>query len=299
MPSPPADQIEKPVVVSLVLGTVLGAGLGRVFGSFETGAALGAMLGLVLGAAWDLKWLATRRYLFWATALPMAALTAISLSLSFLITDVWTQGVLIGMTGTWIGVLVTVFYVEFVLQEHENKRWNTVEIAISVQIHLTARESIMQILKNYKIGDLVNLTETETNPQIIEEHIPRYVDILSRSFYNRGIMIQDDPGLLFTTSGILKSLVDKYNRLMMRGVNVIDPTVYFQTELAENSTDNTANLMNSLSKTHRKRKFYRIVSIINSSMSNEKYVMLRNSLDESSKIALGYNLNVMNIVRDK
>src|SRR5690349_10489298 len=62
-------------------------------------------------------------YLIKRVAAPMLLATALCLGISLVTHSAWLQSLLIGLAGTWIGVLVTVFYVEVILERQAEQRW--------------------------------------------------------------------------------------------------------------------------------------------------------------------------------
>lgn len=90
-------------------------------------------------------------YLIRLVAVPMAVLAILCFVLAALTNGVW-QGGLIELGATWLGVLVTVFYVEVILERQEARRWGDVERLITDRVKRTALSrttTLLGLLPNY------------------------------------------------------------------------------------------------------------------------------------------------------
>ena len=80
------------------------------------------------GSEFLLKWLIT----------PFAILTVISLISSFFIVNqnyyITLQGLLLNLGVTFLGIIITISYVNWILNEHENKKWKDVQININDRV---------------------------------------------------------------------------------------------------------------------------------------------------------------------
>lgn len=90
-----------------------------------------------------------RNYLGKRLVLPVSIAAASSLIIGYFIP--W-QGLFINLAATFIGILITVFYVDLILRKHEEARWSNVKIRARERIERMANLTISAFRSAYDLG---------------------------------------------------------------------------------------------------------------------------------------------------
>ena len=90
-----------------------------------------------------------RNYLGIRLFLPISLAAASSLVIGYFVP--W-QGLFINLAATFIGILITVFYIDLILRRHEETRWSKVKVRAHERIERMANLSISAFRSAYDLG---------------------------------------------------------------------------------------------------------------------------------------------------
>lgn len=115
------------------------------------------------------------KYLWKRLVIPFSLLILASLIIAFFVP--W-QGIFVNLTSTFIGILLTVLYVDYILRRHQESRWAQAKTLIDERINSFANGSSSQFRTAFKISHNVFNEEAINinNPSSIRKEIIRITE---------------------------------------------------------------------------------------------------------------------------
>ncbi len=137
------------------------------------------------------------------------------------------RGLFVNLTTTFLGILITICYVDFVLKQHNKERWAQTMVQIESRIQRFAIVSVTQFRVAFKIGPgVINKAVMDINdPSSIRKEIIRVIERELLPFVENGVHNMDKKDWLSLVRQ-LQLMREWADRLVAAHGNHIDPLLY-------------------------------------------------------------------------
>ncbi|MBN1147358.1 MAG: hypothetical protein JXA78_08880 [Anaerolineales bacterium] len=162
--------------------------------------------------------------LFRKLVLPLSVATVVSLVMAYFFP---LQGLFVNLATTFIGILLTVFYVDWILREHEEKRWANVQYRVNDEITKFANLAISEFRTAFHFTtEILDFSTFDSdNPNLIRAEIARIADNILIPAVSAKI-VEMDQGDWRSLSANLSSVIQAADRLITLYGERINPDIF-------------------------------------------------------------------------
>jgi len=162
------------------------------------------------------------RQLIKTLIIPLIIASAISIIIAFIIP--W-QGLFVGLATTFIGILITIIYVDWILRVNEKKKWENVHFRLDMELTRFGIIAINEFRTAFNIGSEIVMSIDFSNPIIMRKEMAQMAKIILVPNAGKKVleMNQSDWNNL---SNNLITVINEADRLINLFGNRMDPEIF-------------------------------------------------------------------------